>query len=76
MQVIQYDLLGHKFVFQMNFVPKKVTSNTDITIIIKDLAGNSEHRELKKPFSIKSALFSEILLEDKNKSWAWNWSLN
>ena len=74
-QVTQYDLVGHKFIFKMNFVPKKVTSNTDITIIIKDLAGNSEQVELKKPFSIKSALFSEILLEDKNKSWALNWSL-
>jgi len=75
LKAIPVNWVNDKFISVIHFVPKKVTSNTDIVIITKDLVGHSKQWEIKNPFNVKPALFSELLLEDKNNNWAWNLSM-
>ncbi len=71
-KTIPVNWVNDKYFMTVHFVPKKITSNTNIVVIVKDLVGHSDQWELKKPFSVKPALFSNILLEDKNHNWAWS----
>lgn len=74
-KAIPVNWVNDKLILTVHFVPKKMTASTYITIIAKDIGGNSKQWEFKNPFSVKQALFSEILLEDKDNSWPWSLSM-
>ena len=74
-KAIPVNWVNDKLISIMHFVPKKATSNTDMVIIIKNLVGHSKQLEIHNPFNVKPALFSELLLEDKNNRWTWSLSM-